>query len=274
MTLNIVCFSQESFDLNWKLNHNERIAYLTIMEQIDSSEIDLPFILQEIVDSKDFNIDEFFKSFYGEIDNFSMISILQKRKNWTEVCLIRENLNPDTTKNNNQIQQLLKGIQLRGLLNKDGGIESFYTKRDQKNLLAILFQLPSKPVKIGESWELDLTWISTDHNFRCDSMERINEVTLIDVKYEQNDTIALIKYKNHEIINGEFFSPFGGQTIPSLFDMRFDGLCEFSISKGKWKNYSGVVSYYSEGYQKANFKQRFALIEQKEIPEKVLQYLE
>ena len=56
--------------------------------------------------------------------------------------------------------------------------------------------------------------------------------------------------------------------------MRFDGLCEFSISKGKWKNYSGVVSYYSEGYQKANFKQRFALIEQKEIPEKVLQYLE
>ena len=67
----------------------------------------------------------------------------------------------------------------------------------KKNLLALFFQLPSKPVKIGEKWSIDLNWISMDQNFKCDSMKKVNEVQLIDVfkrKGEKNCTYKNTKY--------------------------------------------------------------------------------
>jgi hypothetical protein len=127
---------------------------------------------------------------------------------------------------------------------------------------------------IGDKWELDLNWITTDHNFRCDSMSRINEVKLVNIKIKDNDTIAVLKYKNYEKIVGDFNFPFGTKAVPTMFYMRYDAICEFSITKGRWQNYSGIISYKSTGYQNAEYKQRFALIEKKDIPEKILKYFE
>jgi len=273
--------AQDYYDLNWKLINDEKIAYLTVMEQIDSAKVEWPSffknfqeIFKDSADFEDVDFSKFFESFYKGIENYSMITILQKHHDWIDVSVIRENFSENEPKDSVGFQQMFKGIQLRGLLNQNGDIQSFYTKREQKNLLAVFFQLPSHPVKIGDKWKLDLNWITTDHNFSCDSMSRINEVELIDIKVKDNDTIAILKYKNYERIKGDFNFPFANKAVPTMFDMRYDAISEFSISNGRWINYSGIISYKSTGYQNAQYKQRFALIEKKDIPEKILKYVE
>jgi hypothetical protein len=44
--LSINAFAQDYYDLNWKLENNEKIAYLTVMEQIDSAKVELPSIIK------------------------------------------------------------------------------------------------------------------------------------------------------------------------------------------------------------------------------------
>ena len=65
---------------------------------------------------------------------------------------------------------------------------SFWVKSSQKNLIAIFFQLPAKPVKIGDKWSLDINLIANDQNFECDSAYKINEVTLTDIKKVNGET--------------------------------------------------------------------------------------
>jgi len=272
--------AQDYYDLNWKLKNDEKIAYLTVMEQIDSK-VEFPAIfesfqnaLRDNTDSEEFDFNQFFEPLYKGIANLSMITILQRQHDWIDVCLIRENLDESESIDSTAFQQILKGIQLRGVLSTNGDIMSFYTKSDQKNLLAVFFQLPSHPVSIGDKWEIDLNWITTDHNFKCDSMNRVNEVELIGIKNVNNDTIAVLKYKNYERIIGNFNIPFANETVPTMFDMRYDAICEFSISKGRWRSYSGILSYISTGYQNAEYKQKYALIEKKDIPRRFLKYIE
>ncbi len=274
--------AQDTYNLKWKINDDEKIAYLTETGTIDSAIIDLPEFFKTInnvfkdkSDSVDFDLNNFFKSFYSGIEKYSMMSVLQKQGEWINIKSIVENLN-DTSQNSDSggFMSMMKGIQLRGLLNQNGEIQSFYTKRDQKNLISIFFQLPSKPVRIGEKWSLDVNWITMDQNFECDSMKRTNEVELIDVRIDKRDTIAIIKYNFNERVKGNFNLPFGNKSIETMYDWQYNAICEFSITNGKWINYSGISTVHSTGFQNTSFKQRFALVEKKVIPKVISKYLD
>jgi hypothetical protein len=112
-----------------------------------------------------------------------------------------------------------------------------------------------------------------DQNFDCDSMSKINEVKLIDIIIEGKDTIAVISYKNYEMVKGNYFSPFSKEPIESFIDSRYDAICEFSINEGKWRNYSGIFSIFTSGYQDSSYKQRFVLFEKEVIPEKIKKHI-
>ncbi len=273
--------AQEKYDIDWKLGQNEVLAYKTIMEKIEADEFELPAILKSFPESKKGDnknvqkgLESMIKSLTEGIEDYSMVSILQKRDEWIDIKMIRENFSNKNSKKNSSFANMLTGIQLRAIVNQKGYIQSFYNKNAQKNLVAVFFQLPKNPVKIGDKWSIDVNWITTDHNFECDSMDRINEVELLDIVIQDNDTIALLKYTIHEKIFGSFFMPFKKEeSIETSFNVTYDALCEFSISSGRWKSYSGIYSLKSTGYQNAAYKHKYALVEENKIHKKIKKYL-
>ena len=53
------------------------------------------------------------------------------------------------------MRKSMTGTMLRGTVNKDGSLHSFWVKGEQKNLISLLFELPTQSVKKGDSWTLN-----------------------------------------------------------------------------------------------------------------------
>ncbi len=280
-----ICFNnlyaQEKYSIKWKIDTGDIIAYQTIMEDIDTARIEEPFLLKEMKElyadsttNEDVDLNDFYELMKKDVEDLTTITILKRKKEWIDVQLIVENLDEDTAKDSASFSSFMKGVQLRGLLNQNGDIQSFYTINKQKNLLALFFQLPSHPVAIGDKWSIDMNWLQMDQHFDCDTMSKINEVKLIEVKIDGKDTIAVIRYKNYEMVKGGYLSPFSNKSIESFIDSRYDAICEFSINEGKWRNYSGIFSIITSGYQNSSYKQKFVLYEKEVIPEKIKKHIQ
>lgn len=137
---------------------------------------------------------------------------------------------------------------LRGVIYDSGDIQSFYVQNNQKNLIALFFQLPDKPVKVGDSWSMNTNLISMDQNFVCDSSYKKNQATLVNVTRKNNETIAVIKYDIIEFVSGEMSTPFFGHSpIKTTMKYEYDVTAEFSIEKGKWVLYNAIESMSSTG---------------------------
>src|SRR5207253_3068024 len=118
------------------------------------------------------------------------------------------------------------------------------------NLISVLFELPTKPVAIGDSWPLDINLIANDQNFICDSSYKINKVTLQDIKQVNGETVAVLKYEIVEFVKGNFNTPrFFGKEGPRETVMRIShqAVAEFSIDKGRWISHDGIMTLYSTG---------------------------
>jgi hypothetical protein len=272
------------YDLKWKVDKNNPIAYKTAMESIDVNNLakkgfDCNDFLNAFSDTANFNC-EAFKDFFEAMNNlykdYSFTTTLTEDKNGAiDVKLI-------SVKNNNVSNNLpdslhdifanaMTGVQLRGKINKDGAIESFWMKKEQLNLLAIMFELPTKPVKIGDRWTIQASFISNDQNFICDEYKKTHIIELVDVKEIEGDLIAFIKYDIRNYVKGEFNNPFLGKTVPTKMDVGFNGISEFNITKGKWKNYNGLMSMDITGIMTNQTKLRFKLIEIENIPKELLE---
>ena len=164
------------------------------------------------------------------------------------------------------MRSLNKGVVLRGSLYEEGGIHSFWLKSRQKNLLALLFELPTVPVKVGDKWSLDVNLIANDQNFDCDSAYKVNEVTLVDVKKRKGEKIAVLKYHHVEYVQGSYYKPsfLGDEGEQQAGMMKFvhEGMAEFSVDKGRWVVYDGVMSLETTGMVTVKKKTRFGLIEE------------
>lgn len=128
-------------------------------------------------------------------------------------------------------------VEFEGAIEAEGGIKSFYLQKDQKNNLALLFELPSKSVKIGDTWAIDVQFNIINMDFTCDSVFKKNEVKLIDIKKQEHDTIAVLEYDIQEFITGRF------QASPenSIYETTYKAIAEFSLSKGRWLSYNGKM---------------------------------
>ncbi|MGB3799053.1 MAG: hypothetical protein WA952_04515 [Lewinella sp.] len=160
------------------------------------------------------------------------------------------------------MQAMNQGVRLRGSVYDTGDIHSFWVKRDQKNLIATLFQLPTSSVKIGDKWSVDVSLISNDANFRCDSSYRINEVTLTDIREANGETVAVIQYNIVEYVKGEFSVPMfadeGGKSKTEM-EISHQAKAEFSVDAGRWITYDGIMSIKSTGIVTADKKTKFTL---------------
>ncbi len=137
---------------------------------------------------------------------------------------------------------------------------------EQRNLISLFFELPNKNIKVGDTWGLDVHLISLDQHFKCDTSFRKDQVKLIEIKNQKKDTIAVIKYDITEYVSGFINMPsfFGGgnKSTKTISKITYDAIAEFSLGKGRWINYYGIMSISTTGLLNINTKKKFALITQ------------
>jgi hypothetical protein len=281
-SLSLSAFSQTkdtTIFLKWKLKPNEVLSYKTVMEEIDTAnhkDFSTDSLSKLIGGKGDKAHDEDFKKVVkqlnAEMQNSDFITHLtEKRKGIIDIELFVEKKDVKPTKNKKEgngeigamqsmIAKMSEGIMLRGSIYDDGTIESFYTKNDQKNLLAMMFELPGKPVKPGDKWPLSIHFISMDQNFICDSSYKRNEVTLVSVENKAGEHIVNLKYDIAEYVMGNFISPFDKNAMKTSMKMTYRGMAGFSLEKGKWVVYDGVMFLSSTGFMSTQTTKKFSLI--------------
>ena len=283
--ITLTAFGQknQTVDLKWKIGKSEKLNYFTIMSDIDESSIEMDFggLFKSLSDSTDNGLKEskdLFKKINDAFKNQDYVTTLTNKNNGVIDILMttkpKETIKEEnivTTDNKEaevlkMMQSMTQGVMLRGSVYETGGIHSFWVKSAQKNLIALFFELPTKPVKVGDKWSLDINLITNDQNFDCDSSYKINEVTLADIKKINGETIAVLKYNIVEYVKGNFNTPsfFGSEGGQKETMMKFthQGISEFSVDKGRWINYDGIMSLEATGVMTANKKTKFTLIDE------------
>jgi ABC-type uncharacterized transport system substrate-binding protein len=268
----------QTINLKWKIGKDEKLNYATVMNVIDTASIAMNFggLSKALSDSTKKGADEskdLFKKLNQAFKNQDYLTTLSNKGKGIIDIVMRMKPKDTTKKNNNDttgpdlmemMRSMNNGIVLRGSVYETGGIHSFWVKGNQKNLLAMFFELPSKPVKIGDKWPLEVNLIGNDQNFACDSSYKINEVMLTDIKQINGETIAVLKYNMAEYVKGDFNSVglLGGDDKGKKTMMKFihQGIAEFSVDKGRWLSYDGIMSLEATGVMTANTKTKFTLI--------------
>lgn len=152
----------------------------------------------------------------------------------------------DLTNMFNEAMGMNNNVVLRGRISNTGEIISNYYKNSQKNLIAVLFELPNREVKIGEKWKMSTNLIEMDQNFVCDSSSGENYAYIERIIESNNEKIAVIKYNIVESVAGNFNNPMGkafGMETNQKINMKVSHKAtgNFSITKGKWISYEGEM---------------------------------
>lgn len=247
--------NNQTVQLKWKIDRNEELNYFTTMSEIDSSYFDMDFggLNESLSGTTDEGIEEskdFFKKLNDLPQNQNLVTTLTNRRNGVI-----------------DIVMTSKAVVIRGSVYETGGVHSFWVKSTQKNLIALLFELPTKPLKIGDIWPLDINLIENDQNFTCDDAHKINEVTLIDIKIIDGETIAVLKYNIMEYVHGIFISLSSIDNesdvteTETMMKLTHHGLAEFSVDKGRWISYDAIMSMEMTGIMTVNQKTKLTLKE-------------
>ena len=284
----IIDNNTEKVTLKWKVN--DTIKYITKMEQIGEAEFNMDFkktfgkafnvITKKLKDSTNIKNDsikddfdnlfkgDLFKEIKSELnkinDNTELITYLTKSSNFEKVVdieMIRKNLKEsDSIDKKNMFSIVKSGTQLKGSIYENGSLHSFWLNNAQRNLISLFYELPDKEIKKGDVWSLKyLNYIQYGNIFYCDKAEKKNQVKLVDIIKENGETIALIEYDIYEFADGNI-DLFGNKTHSNM-KMKYNAKGEFSINKGKWISYKGLLSIETNGMMSSKTKQKFELIE-------------
>jgi hypothetical protein len=264
ITLGIPAFSQtkdSTVFLRWKLKPGEVITYKTEMKEIDTAnhkDMSMAGFSKALGDSThDDDFKKVIKQLKDQIQHTNFVTHLtEKRKGIIDIELSAKKDDDKSAKDTAAAMAAMMpdGVMLRGAIDENGSIESFYTKNDQKNLVAIFFELPGKAIKPGDKWPLSVNFLSMDQNFVCDTSYRRNVAILVGVENKNGEHIARIKYDMEEYVSGDFMN------TKTTMKMIFQGLAEFSIERGRWVVYDGVMSLSSTGMMISQSTQQLSLI--------------
>lgn len=169
--------------------------------------------------------------------------------------------NTELSKKEVESAKMQTGVKLRGDICDNGSVYSQFLQREQKNLLSIFFQLPTDSVEIGDSWDLDLQWIVTNHRFKCDSFDLRHSVELQGVTEINGEIIASLLYKLEEYMIGEDVAGWDNTKSEALYKFTNIGVCRFNITKGKWEFYDMINEVELHGAQNSSYRTRMYLKE-------------
>jgi hypothetical protein len=263
VTVHVYGQGSNAHRLCWKMNDNDTVYYKTVMQDIDAGKHhDELLNLRALISAN--SSTQFItglKSMMNNVRVDQLSTYMFGRGNSVidiEMYSDTSTNYSDTVGRSKESQQYFKmlneGPRLRGSIYASGSIRSFYLKTEQKNLLALFFQLPDQPVRVGDNWPLDIQLISMDQNFECDSSFADNHASLIGIQNENGDSIATIKYKFEESVSGQLSIPsvIGPSYKKTILRITFDAIGAFNIKKGCWISYDGIMSITSSGVVKQN----------------------
>ncbi len=291
MPFSVMAQTPFAVDLRWKIPAGDTLHYLTVMQQIDTLILapnisDVPMKkskakdLEELFEAAEEALNRTLRDIRfvtdlvpGRNDIVHVTVRMLKEKENTDVPSAGKEKNGRKKKKDEQnmetlmekIRSMIPEVLLRGSVYAGGGIHSFWLDRDQKNILALFFQLPDHPVRIGQSWPLEVHLIQADQNFVCDSSARENRVTLTGVRTTEEDTLADLRYDYMEYLSGQLFIPStqqkdgGSVGITLKFDYRGKGT--FSVTQGKWLKYSGIMTMDQGGVVNSHIRKLYSLRE-------------
>jgi hypothetical protein len=276
----IACSSAgEPVVLDWKIADGEVLAYATAMNPVEKPTFSL-------------NIENLFggdgipEEVKGQLSSItlpqtaSLISILERnaRNNITVKMIVDsvtmgENPPEDAlSESMNQLMQRMVGtVQIQGEITPEGSIASFYLEQRQRNLLALFFELPSQPVRVGDKWALDMNCIEMGSGFAVNNAERINQVEFTALSSTpEGKPIAVLDYLIVESVDGTFVSAGSPEGASVAMTCSFVGQGQFLIEEGRWHQLTGEMAINSTGLMAANGIQPFALMPLAEVPQQYI----
>ncbi len=161
-------------------------------------------------------------------------------------------------------QSAVGTVFLHSEVTPDGKILPYYVDADEKNLLSLYFQLPGKPVKVGDSWPVDTICVragSDPAQFVVETSERESQVTFMGVsKTATDEPVAVLDYHITERLTGKQSIPaLAKEPVQGSFDCVGSGQGEFLIEQGRWKNFSFEFVVQTTGLMSSTLTQSFAL---------------
>ena len=232
----------DTVNLKWKIS--DTLTYKTVMK-------DIPVEQEEREQENDTLFGgafEFFKDMEESVGNLKYETKLypDNKGNVNIVMLIKKDKTNATDDLFSGMAEMNGNIALRGKVSETGELLSFYYNTSQSNLISILFELPNRPIKIGDKWKVNVDMINMDQNFIADTLFRKNEVTLENIIEKDGDQIAVIKYDIEEFVSGDFgnglMTMFIGRNDKSIFmKIMHRATGYFSINKGMWIEYDGAM---------------------------------
>ncbi|HEX8704126.1 MAG TPA: hypothetical protein VF815_35165 [Myxococcaceae bacterium] len=169
----------------------------------------------------------------------------------------------------NAFRKDLGKVHLRGNLT-DWGFVTTDLKREQRNLLALMFELPSKPVAVGEVWSHSSDLVKMGDGW-VGEIEHLNRVELASLEKDaEGRLVAVIDYTLAERQEGKFSGMGLKGEIPASVEMAFVGRGEFLVEEGKWKRLAGRMTTKAAGAMETDSEHQITLTPLETIPPKVL----
>jgi len=245
LILSIIACSKEKHELRWKIPAEEVLIYKIQMETIDSlssvPEEDMSELVKMVAkmygDSIEVpvNSEDIYQGLISSINSLSYFSILrQGADNEVKIDFItRMNKLYAQEKYMDIFNKFIRKAVFKGNLSQSGelygedGNEVFDPK------INILFELPEKPVSIGDVWSLNIKF-AEQQNKKQKIKDTLNQVKFIDLIIEDNDSIAILEYQLQ-----------GPENVGRA--LNYVGKGKFNISKGRWISYTGVLTQKISG---------------------------
>ncbi len=273
--------SDQSVLLRWKLGNGESIAYKASMDPVDPAEevllrIDVKAIAEGL--SIPDEVKEEFLEF-RQRTHASMTNILTKKPNGRiSVKMIADSsavADSPVTSEDSVLADLIKKIngtvQLRGEMDEAGKVTSFYLEKRQSDLISMWFELPEDPVKVGDTWSVDVNFVTMGHGYIVNKADRTNQVTLTALtKTEDGDLVATIEYVFSEYAEGTFQFPGSEEGISSVMSCGFYAQAKFLVNKGRWLEFKGQARVKMTGMMASDSHQHLNMTLMDTVPEDLL----
>ncbi|MCP3166352.1 hypothetical protein [Myxococcus qinghaiensis] len=160
-------------------------------------------------------------------------------------------------------------VQIRASLTPSGLVTSDI-KREQRNLVAFMVELPSKPVTVGDVWTHSADLLKMGGSWQGEQ-EVLNRVELVALEHEaEGRTVAVIDFTLAERHDGKIAHREVEKSVPGMMEMSYVARGEFLVEEGRWRRIAGQLSTVSKGMMTANSVQHFVLAPLAPIPPEVL----
>ncbi|WP_426745521.1 hypothetical protein VZQ01_31930 [Myxococcus faecalis] len=168
-----------------------------------------------------------------------------------------------------QLKAMEGGVQIRATLTPSGLVTSDL-KREHRNLVAFMVELPSRPVSVGDVWTHSADLVDMGKNWNGES-DAINRVELVSLEREaEGTTVAVIDFTVAERHAGRYENPALAKPIPATMEMSYVGRGEFLVEEGRWRRVAGEMATLAKGVVSVDSAQRFVMVPLEPIPQEVL----